>query len=215
MEMQRNSRQIPSDMNITSKKDYYDILYGYLQHISTRDPKTGERYVEKSQVVISKLCSKENDSIFAGKISRQTLSKRFNILLETGLLEEDEKHKRYILKTLDKSAAALLPDNTVRILCNTLQDRCLSVLSYFIKTWFQHDQQPFYFTFDYLKSYVGLSVKDKNKNNQVIKDILIVLQKLGLIKYTVEHIYVQETGCVKTLYKITDVDNEVNLCECD
>lgn len=214
MEIQKNSRQIPSDMKYTAKKDYFDILYGYLQHISKFDLKYGFRYVEKEQVVFSKLCDKSNEnSIFAGKISRQTLSKKFAALIEQGLIEEDVENKRYILNVLAPELATLLPDDTVRVLCNTLQDRCLSVLSYLIKTYFQHGQQSYCFTIDFLKEYVGLSNKDRGKNNQVIKDILAVLEKMGFIKYHIEKKFMQESNSFKTVYILDEVDNMMSFKE--
>ena len=50
MEIQRNSRQIPSVPQYTANKQYSDLLYGYLQNISSMDEKTGIRYIPKKEI---------------------------------------------------------------------------------------------------------------------------------------------------------------------
>ena len=38
LQIKRNSRQIPSSKDILSNAKYCDLLYGYLQGMSDRDP---------------------------------------------------------------------------------------------------------------------------------------------------------------------------------
>ena len=89
-------------------------------------------------------------------VARQTVSKKFNNLIDQGLVVLDAANKRYILSTLEAELATLLPDDTIRVLCNTLQERCLSVLSYLLKTFAQHGENPCEINMDIIKAHVGL-----------------------------------------------------------
>ena len=119
------------------------------------------------------------------QISRQTVASRLNNLIDMGLLKYDEVKKRYEFITIQKDLAALLPKPTVRILCNTLRERSLSILAYLLKSYFQHGQKPFNINIDILKAQVGLSSANRGTNNEVITDTLILLKKLGFIDYKV------------------------------
>ena len=203
MEIQKNSRQIPSDEKYTANKGYSDILYGYLQHMSKLDDILGIRYVMKRDIKYTQLAEMLG-------ITRQTVSKKFNNLIEEGLVVLDTANKRYILSTLEADLATLLPDDTIRVLCNTLQERCLSVLSYLLKTFVQHEEQSCEINLDIIKSYVGLNKNNRGTNNEVIRDIFMVLKKLGFIDYHIEKRHNPKTGGYKTIYMLDRVDNRVN-----
>ena len=66
--IKHNSRQIPSDKSIVGNKQYYDLLFGYLQTESLYDKEENMPYLEKKQVNYTKLAAEL-------KISRQTASK--------------------------------------------------------------------------------------------------------------------------------------------
>lgn len=203
MNIQKNSRQIPSNEKYTADKGYSDLLYGYLQHISLLDKKTGMRYILKKNIKYVRIAQELN-------LSRQTVSKKFNNLIERGLLFFEEENQRYILITLDSNLATLLPDDTVRILYNTLQERCLSVLAYLLKTFIQHNENSCEINIDIIKSFVGLNINNRGSNNQVIKDIFMVLKKLGFISYHTEKTIDEETGGMKTRYILDYVNNAIN-----
>lgn len=202
MEIQKNSRQIPSNEKITSNKNYSDILYGYLQHLSLLDEEIGIRYIPKNMVKYTAIAEELG-------VARQTVSKKFNNLIDQGLVVLDAANKRYILSTLEAELATLLPDDTIRVLCNTLQERCLSVLSYLLKTFAQHGQNPCEVNMDIIKAHVGLSKTNRGSNNEVIKDIFIILKQLGLIEYHVYKEMDQATGGYKSRYILDRVDNRV------
>lgn len=202
MEIQKNSRQIPSNEKYTANKKYSDILYGYLQHISLLDEELGVRYIPKANIKYIQIAEDLG-------ITRQTVSKKFNNLIEEGLMVWDAANKRYILSTLEAELATLLPDDTIRILCNTLQERCLSILSYLLKTYVQHGESPCEINMDIIKAYVGLSKSNRGTNNEVVRDIFVVLKQLGFIDY---HSYKEmdaTTGGFKTKYVLDRVDNRV------
>lgn len=178
MKIQKNSRQVPKAQEIVSQKLYSDILYGYLQVNSSRD-ENGIRYIEKKLINFSSLEKLLN-------ISRQTLSKRFSKLIEMGLvvLIEGSKPIKYELPVLQSKDGFLIPEETLRIMTNTLNDNTINVYVYLINRFIANKEQPFDFTITTLKSYCGLGILG-DSNNYIISDILTVLQKLGLIEYTI------------------------------
>lgn len=206
MTIEKNSRQIPSNEKYTANKNYSDILYGYLQHISSLDEELGIRYIYKKDIKYIKIAEDLG-------LSRQTVSKRFNGLVEEGLLSFDTSGKRYMLRVLEADLATLLPDDTVKILCNTLQERCLSVLAYLLKTYIQHGEEECEVNMDIIKKYVGLSKSNRGTNNEIIRDIFLVLKRLGLIEYRLEKSMDVTTGGYKSKYVLEKVDNRVRFFE--
>lgn len=202
MKIQKNSRQIPSNKIYTANKKYSDILYGYLQHNSLLDKECGIRYILKKDISFVKIANEL-------KMHRQTVSNKFKVLMEQNLIRYNEELKRYELVTIDKTLATLLPDETVRICYNTLQDRCLSILAYLLKTYIQHNESSCQINLDVIKEYVGICVSNRGCNNQVIKDSLLILQKLGFIQYHTERKLDGETGGIRTIYILDKVYNFV------
>ena len=203
MEVFYDSRQIPSDKSLTGNKKYSDLLYGYLQVVSEREEGTNIRYIEKKNLKFTKIAADL-------QISRQTVASRLNNLIDMGLLKYDEVKKRYEFITIQKDLAALLPKPTVRILCNTLRERSLSILAYLLKSYFQHGQKPFNINIDILKAQVGLSSANRGTNNEVITDTLILLKKLGFIDYKVVKEMDKVSGGFKTVYILLSVDNYID-----
>ena len=202
MQVFYDSRQIPSDKSLTGNKKYSDLLYGYLQVVSEREEGTNIRYIEKKNLKFTKIAADL-------QISRQTVASRLNNLIDMGLLRYDEVKKRYEFITIQKDLAALLPKPTVRILCNTLRERSLSILAYLLKSYFQHGQKPFNINIDVLKAQVGLSSANRGTNNEVITDTLILLKKLGFIDYKVVKEMDKVSGGFKTVYVLLSVDNYI------
>ena len=203
MEIQHNSRQIPSNEKYTANKKYSDLVYGYLQQKSVLDESLGLRYLPKKEVKYTQMAEDLG-------LSRQTASRKFNNLIEQDLVYYDEGNKRYILTKLEADLAALLPCDTVRILGVNLQERSLSILAYLIKTYFQHGQRPCEINIDVIKNHVGLNVDNRGRNNEVIKDIFLLLKKLGLIEYHTEKNFDAVSGGFKTRYILDKVDNKVD-----
>ena len=206
MEIQKNSRQIPSNEIYTANKQYSDILYGYLQHISQLDEVAQIRFIPKKEINYVKLGEELN-------MHRQTVSSKFNNLIKQGLVIYNELEKRWDLVAIDANLATLLPDETVRVCYNTLQDRCLSILAYLLKTYIQHGEQPCQISLDVIKSYVGICVSNRGCNNQIVKDCLLVLEKLGFISYHVEREVDAKTGGTKTIYFLDKVNNSIKFDE--
>lgn len=206
MKMCYDSRQIPSDKRYTSNKKYSDLLYGYLQSISQKDEDSNVRYILKKDCKFSNIAE-------VLQISRQTVSSKINNLIEMGLLFYNADLKRYELVTIQQDLAALLPQPTVRILCNTLKERSLSILAYLLKTYFQHEQKPCLINIDIMKAQLGLNVQNRGFNNEIITDTLTLLKSLGFIDYNVTKELSVDTGGYRTTYTLLKVNNRIDLDE--
>ena len=104
LQIESNSRQIPSIEAYTADKKYCDLLYGILQEMSYME-KIGDdsiRYVNKSDITFEKL----GDRI---GLKRAATSTKFKNLITLGLIEFIEDEKRYKLNYLDKSVSSLIP----------------------------------------------------------------------------------------------------------
>lgn len=206
MEIQKNSRQIPSDKVYTSDKKYSDILYGFLQNISVLEEKTRIRYILKKDISYVKIAD------ILG-MHRQTISSKFNNLIKQGLIIYNSDENRYELVMINPSLAALLPNETIRVLCNNLKERSLSILAYLLKTYIQHGEEPCQINLDIIKSQVGLCASNKGYNNTVILDCFSLLQKLDLIQVHKEKIKDKKTGGFKDIYILDKVNNQVIISE--
>lgn len=174
MQIKNNSRQIPKDAGITANKQYNDLMYSYLQTISQYDDETKERFIDKKQVQFSKLGEDLG-------VSRQTASNRFKRLLDLGLLIFEDKNSRYRLVNLDKTLATLVPLETLQVMVSALSENCISIYVYLFNRYFASGQKAFTFTYDQLKSFIGISTSTKS-NSYIVKGILDVLERLGLIE---------------------------------
>ena len=166
---------MPKDKGICSNKKYYDILYAYLQCISARDEVSGVRYFYKKDINFSKLGELFN-------LSRQTVSTKFKNLKELGLVVEMD-NDTFRLVELSADIASLVPYNTLKLITDTLNENSISTYIYLLNCYYANNCRPFQFTLDQIKSYIGISTATRS-NNDIITNILYVLDKVGLIKYS-------------------------------
>ena len=202
LQIQPNSRQIPKARAICSDKKYYDILYAYLQCISVRDEKTGIRYFSKKAINFSQLGEMFN-------LTRQTVSTKFKNLLQLGLVIEDGEN--YKLLELSADIASLVPYNTLKLITDTLSEHAISAYIYFLNCYYANGNRPFQFTLDQVKGYIGISTTTRS-NNDTITNILYVLEKIGLIKYSLGTSK-QESDTfqnIKTIYQLEWLTNTLN-----
>lgn len=199
LKIQPNSRQMPKSKAICADKKYYDILYAYLQCISTRDETNGIRQFSKKEINFSKLGEMFN-------LTRQTVSTKFKNLQQLGLVIEDKDN--YKLVELSADIASLIPYNTLRLITDTLSEHAISAYIYFLNCYYANGNRPFQFTLDQVKSYVGISTSTRS-NNDTITNILYVLERIGLIKYSLTTSK-QEADTfqnVKTIYQLEWLTN--------
>lgn len=203
LKVQPNSRQVPKAKDICSNKKYYDILYAYLQCISVRDDASGIRYFSKKDINFSKL-----SEIF--NISRQTISTKFKNLKELGLVVEMNKDM-FRLVELSADLASLVPYGTLKLITDTLSENSISTYIYLLNCYYANECRPFQFTLDQVKSYIGISTSTRS-NNDIITNILYVLERVGLIRYSLTAMK-QESDTfqnVKTIYQLDWLTNTLN-----
>lgn len=202
MDIQKNSRQVPKTIDICSNKKYYDILYAYLQQVSVLNEMTGERLFYKKDINFSKLGEKFG-------LTRQTISTKFKNLKELGLIIEVDKNTYSLIK-LDKDYASLIPYNTLKLLTDTLSENCISAYVYLLNEYYRQGCKPYQFTLDSIKVHIGICTTTRS-NNDIITNILYVLGKIGLIKYSLST-FQQENDSfenVKTIYRLDWLTNVI------
>ncbi len=200
LKIQSDSRQVPKTKDICANKKYYDILYAYLQCISVRDEKSKIRYFSKKELNFSKL-----GEIF--NLSRQTVSTKFKNLKELGLVVERDS-ETYKLVELSADLASLVPYKTLKLITDTLNENSISTYVYLLNCYYANGCQPFQFTLEQVKSYIGISTATRS-NNDTVTNILYVLEKVGLIKYSLTTLK-QEADTfqnVKTIYQLDWLTN--------
>ena len=212
LQVQKNSRQIPSSKVYTADKEYNDLLYGYLQEISYPETINGKtnRYISKKQKNFSEI-----SSALGGKMSRQTVSKRFAYLLDIGLLEYEEKYERYKLNLLDKNVSTLVPFETLRCINNALSVHAISIYVHLLNRYIAEQEKEFMINLTELISFIGLS-PFANKNRMAVGDILKVLSLIGLIeKRTVFDAEKNKTHIfISKVYNVLKKDKDVEIMSC-
>lgn len=209
MKQVKDLRQIPKIQKICADKRYHDILYSYLQENSDWDGKNGNpRYIQKSVVNFSRIASELG-------ITRQTASTRFKHLVQLGLISE-LKGDRYYLSILPAEVAALIPTSTLRLLLNTLSDNAISTYIYLLLRYYANNEKGFVFTLSDVKRHIGICVSTRS-NDDIVTNILFVLQKIGLIKYSLTTMQSNENleyEDVKTIYQIDYLTNYIEGINC-
>lgn len=76
-----------------------------------------------------------------------------------------------------------MPYSTLKLLVDTLNERSISVYVYLLNLYYANNCQPTKFTYSQIKKFVGITDTTRS-NNEIISNILLVLQKIGLIKYS-------------------------------
>ena len=200
-----NSRQIPKTKEICANKKYFDILYAYLQCVSEKDEE-GKRYFTKKDINFSKLADQFG-------LSRQTISTKFKNLKELGLVEEIDKNT-YKLVKLENDLATLVQYDLVKLMNDTLNDNTISVYVYLFKLYYANGCKVFQFSLDAVKGFIGLSTSARN-NNDIVTNILFVLQKIGLIKYSLTTAKSNDNfDNVKTIYQLEWLTNDIKDVKC-
>ena len=199
------TRQIPKIEKICANKKYHDILYGYLQDHSQWDGIQGHRrYIDKSLINFSQI----------GKllgISRQTASTKFQNLVKLGLVTDaPDQEGRYYLTILPAEVAGLIPEPTLKLIIDTLSEHCISAYLYLLLRYIANEEEPYTFLLTDIKKHIGICTTTRS-NDQVITNILFVLQRIGLIKYSLTTLQQDNVDYkdVKTVYRIDFLTNYI------
>lgn len=212
MQIVSNSRQIPKTKEYIANSSYCDNLYGYLQAMSHWDGVlTHPRFVYKKEINYSKIAKDLNRS-------RQTISTKFKLMLE-GTKENEKsglpplirkKDNIFELIALESNLAMLVPQSTLEVLVSALSDHAISIYVYLFNRYYASGRRPFQFSYTQLKNAIGIAAKS-NGNNYIIKSILYVLEKIGLIKYSSKDV-VNEVGQLVKAHYIEKMWNELEDC---
>lgn len=199
-------RQIPKTKEYCANKGYYDILYGYLQEQSQweKNQYNNRRYVEKSIINYSQLGKKLG-------LSRQTVSKKFKNLIDLGLIK-DEQGDRYYLTPLSSDIASLIPNPTLKLITDTLNEYSISVYVYLLVRYIANGEEYFIFKLSDIKKHIGICATTRS-NDDIITNILFVLQKIGLIKYHLTTLQQDNVDYkdVKTVYQLDFLTNYIEI----
>ena len=196
-EEEKNRRQVPKVKEYLAMKEYCDYLYCYLQVISKYDEANNERFI------LAKDCKYTSIGNALG-MSRQTASKKFNALIDAGLLIKDGE--KYILVNLEKTIAELVPFSTLRILTNTVQEKVISTFIYLLVRYRAEQEKSFIFTLEQIKKYIGVGIS--RSTDYIVTDILFLLKKLELLEYELKN-EVQEDGSVRSIYWVKSMQNKI------
>jgi hypothetical protein len=168
--MPDRKRQIPKIKEICADKKYNDLVYAYLQTISDDRGRILDIQINFSD--IAKIVG----------LSRQTVASRFKHLMDMELLFHDNETKEYELTLLDSHVAALIPEKTLQMLIDAMNEKSISLYVYLFMRFYANKNRPFTVTYPQLKDWIGITTSTTS-NNSVISNILTVLGKLGLIEY--------------------------------
>ena len=115
-------------------------------------------------------------------LSRQTVATKIKNLEELDLLKFIEETDEYELIILEPNIAALIPEETLKLLIDTMNEKTISIYVYLFKRFYANKNKPYTVTYAQLKDWIGVSTKSTS-NNRVVSNILTVLEKLGLLEY--------------------------------
>lgn len=163
-------RQIPKIKEICASKLYNDLVYSYLQTISD----------EEGKILKFNMNNREIGEKVG--LSRQTVATKIKNLEELELLKFIEDTDEYELIILEPNIAALIPEDTLKLLIDTMNEKTISIYVYLFKRFYANKNNPYTVTYTQLKDWIGVSTKSTS-NNHVISNILTVLKKIGLLDY--------------------------------
>ena len=119
---------------------------------------------------------------------------------------------RYYLSILPSDVAALIPQPTLKLLVDTLSENSISTYIFLLRKYMANHEKSFTFTLNEAKLHIGICATTRS-NDDVIMNILFVLQKIGLIQYsltTFQQDNVQYKD-VKTIYQIDFLTNYIEI----
>lgn len=192
--MDKEYRQVVSDMSITSSKSYNDFLYGWL--VLNAHMEDGVAYLWKRDFVLSKM-EKELG------ITRKTLSKQFSFLVKEGLIQEEDD--RWVITPLGKKGFWIEVDK-LRRLIEIRQPYAITVYVYLMQNHWgvqQSGRNKVPILLDKIKAYIGLATTTRS-NNKVITNLFDEFSAQGLLKCEL----VYNTDRRTHFYLVSGVDKE-------
>lgn len=189
MEIQKNSRQMPSMKSVVKEKNYCDLLYAWVQCNSERiGPDLVGRRISKDLVKWTSIEKDFTRTLSDGSIekvmNRKTIAKYFEHLEKLGLVKYCEEDNYYYLTVLDTTEANLIEYNTLTKMMNVFQKNSISVYIYLFNRYFANGYEPFVATIKQIKEYIGIATSTTS-NNAIVDDTIEILKKLKLLDYQI------------------------------
>ena len=144
----KDYRQVVSDMSITSSKSFNDFVYGWLVLHSICEDE--ERFVWKRSFVFSKM-----EQEF--QMTRKTLAKYFDYLLEDGLVADDRD--KWVITDLG-AEGFWLETSILQKLVELKQRYAITIYVYLVKGYWmvgKHNKKNLPIILDNLKDQIGIS----------------------------------------------------------
>ena len=190
MQIEQNSRQMPSTASVAREKDYCDLLYAWLQCNSERENMNDiARRIHKSKVKWAAIERDFTRTLSDGTVdkvmSRKTIAKYFKYFEDKGLIQLNEADGFYYLTVLDPSEANLIEYNTLSKLINVFQKNSLSIYIYLFNRYYASGFQPFIATIKQIKDFIGIATTTTS-NNIIIDDTIDILKRLGLLDFRIK-----------------------------
>ena len=187
MQIEKNSRQMPSTSSVAREKDYCDLLYAWLQCNSERENMNDVvRRIHQSKIKWVSIDKDFTRTLSDGSVdkvmSRKTIAKYFKHLEDKGLIKLNEENDYYYLTVLDSTEANLIEYNTLSKLMNVLQKNSISVYIYLFNRYYANGKSSFIATIKQIKDFIGIATTTTS-NNIIIDDTLDILKRLGLLEY--------------------------------
>ena len=146
-------------------------------------------------------------------LTRQTISTKFKNLISLGLVV-DSGVDTYDLIKLDNDVAWLVQYDLLKLMTDALSENAISTYIYLYNRYYA-TKKPFQFTLEQIKKHIGICSSTRS-NDDTITNILFVLQKLGVLKYSLTTMK-QETDTfdnVKTIYQLDWITNDIKEIKC-
>lgn len=183
-----DTRQMPCRREVTSEKNYCDLLYAWLQCNSERvSMHSRDRQIDKKKCKFTYIEAAMVDSQGEKVMSRKTISKYFHWLEEQGFIIEEDKY--YRLRLLSAEEANLIYYKTLSVLTNVLKQHVIDIYQYLYGRFCANEQQPYIVTVAQMKDYIGKATTTTS-NNAIVMDPLEILCRLQLLDY--EYIQTEE-----------------------
>lgn len=166
-------------------------LYAYLQSLSIAEDNQTVLY--KSELPAQyMICSK------LGIKDARTYKSHLKYLIDTQYVVDCGD--RYILPN-QENVYLLLPLETLRFICDTLTPFVIKIYIYLGQRW--KFKKNYDFTYAELAEHVGIKLVGNARGYEQITNVLLVLEKLGLIKVSAPR-FIERNVQVRTLIKWCD-----------
>ena len=173
--MPQEKTRVSREDDFIRDRNVNDISYMILFMAADFDPSKTYRTIKIKEVNYSALTKNAN-------ISRQTFAKHIKKLIEIGFITVDEEKEEYILP-IPQEHYFDVESTTIRKLNHFAKNNSIKIYVYLLGwyTYYKKYNKEYNFSLDELCEVIGLAPR-QTRNREIIKDILEMLERLGLIK---------------------------------